>query len=87
MSVPELLLQTEQFSGWMLALHQAMRRDLPWVSDKTCSLELLCMASTCVLLMAAVALGSNEAGAKAVLLTFLPGRHHRLHQLLELMQP
>ncbi|KAF8071226.1 SAD2 [Scenedesmus sp. PABB004] len=30
MSVPELLLQQEQFSGWMMCLHQAMRKPLPW---------------------------------------------------------
>lgn len=32
MSVPDILLQEEQFSGWMMCLHQAMRRPLPWVS-------------------------------------------------------
>jgi len=31
MAVPELLLNMEQFSGWMMCLHQAMRKPLPWV--------------------------------------------------------
>uniref|UniRef100_A0A383WBL3 Importin N-terminal domain-containing protein n=1 Tax=Tetradesmus obliquus TaxID=3088 RepID=A0A383WBL3_TETOB len=30
MAVPELLLNMEQFSGWMMCLHQAMRKPLPW---------------------------------------------------------
>eukprot|EP00878_Enallax_costatus_P038160 GHUV01043324.1.p1 GENE.GHUV01043324.1~~GHUV01043324.1.p1 ORF type:complete len:672 (+),score=261.35 GHUV01043324.1:958-2973(+) len=30
MSVPDILLQQEQFSGWMMCFHQAMRRPLPW---------------------------------------------------------
>jgi len=29
MAVPELLLQTEQFSGWMMVLHQAMGKTCP----------------------------------------------------------
>jgi hypothetical protein len=33
MAVPDLLLQMDQFSGWMMCLHQAMRKPLPWVSD------------------------------------------------------
>jgi hypothetical protein len=31
MAVPDLLLNMEQFSGWMMCLHQAMRKPLPWV--------------------------------------------------------
>jgi hypothetical protein len=34
MAVPDLLLQMDQFSGWMMCLHQAMRKPLPWVSTK-----------------------------------------------------
>jgi hypothetical protein len=32
MCVPPLLLQQEQFQGWMLAFHTALRKQLPWVS-------------------------------------------------------
>ncbi len=32
MAVPPILLQQEQFSGWMMALHSAMRRPLPWAT-------------------------------------------------------
>lgn len=31
MSIPDVLLQQEQFSGWMMCFHRAMRRPLPWV--------------------------------------------------------
>jgi hypothetical protein len=36
MAVPDLLLQMDQFSGWMMCLHQAMRKPLPWVSNSQC---------------------------------------------------
>eukprot|EP00879_Flechtneria_rotunda_P022091 GHRR01023309.1.p1 GENE.GHRR01023309.1~~GHRR01023309.1.p1 ORF type:complete len:1020 (+),score=395.54 GHRR01023309.1:417-3476(+) len=30
MAVPDVLLQPQQFSGWMMAFHQAVRKPLPW---------------------------------------------------------
>lgn len=32
MGIPAVLLQQQQFSGWMTALHQAVRKPVPWVS-------------------------------------------------------
>jgi hypothetical protein len=60
MSVPELLLQTEQFSGWMMALHQAMRRELPWVSRTDLPYPAAAYCSTCLLFMTAAADSSSN---------------------------
>ena len=32
MGIPQLLLQEEQFKGWMQCFHMALRRPIPWVS-------------------------------------------------------
>ena len=35
MEIPQLLVQQEQFQGWMMAFHTAMRKQLPWVRFNT----------------------------------------------------
>jgi hypothetical protein len=40
MTIPQLLVQQEHFQGWMMALHTAMRKQLPWVGPGT--LAMLC---------------------------------------------
>jgi hypothetical protein len=49
MRVPPLLLQPEQFQGWMMAFHTAMRKQLPWVrlAARVCCLSVCVCVCVC----------------------------------------